>query len=152
MNRAEEPEGEEAAWSSSQAVITATPSPSSPLPMGDREATVVIRRLDPLSVLRVSLVFYFCVMLIFVFALAIVYWVLGLIGVLNSVSHFLSNLGLGSTRTGFQFSGGWIFLRIFLVGLVSVVIWSLVNVFLVFLYNLVADVVGGIRMTISEGR
>jgi hypothetical protein len=36
------------------------------------------------------------------------------------------------------------------VGLAGVVIWSLVTTLLALLYNLVADVVGGVRITIAE--
>jgi hypothetical protein len=130
----------------SPVVVTTPPAPSP----GTREARVVVRRLSPLSVLRVSLLFYLCLMLVVLCALSIVYWVLGLIGVLNSASHFLSNLGLGSARGGFRINGGWIFARALVVGLAGVVIWSLVTTLLALLYNLVADVVGGVRITIAE--
>ena len=33
-----------------------------------------------------------------------------------------------------------------------VVLWTLINVFIVFLYNLLSDVVGGIEVTLSERR
>ena len=38
------------------------------------------------------------------------------------------------------------------IGLVLVVLWTLINVFIVFLYNLLSDVVGGIEVTLSERR
>jgi hypothetical protein len=37
-------------------------------------------------------------------------------------------------------------------GAVMVVVWSLINVFVVFLYNLISDVIGGIEVTLSERR
>jgi hypothetical protein len=114
-----------------------------------RRTKVIVRRVEPLSVLKFSLLFYFCLMLIFVFALLILYWVLGLIGVLDSAEHLLSNLGFGS-KSGFTFNAAYIFERVFLAGVLGVVVWSLVNLFLALLYNLVADVVGGISVTLSE--
>src|SRR6266513_1118025 len=79
-----------------------------------RQTTVVIRRVHPLSVLKFSLLFYFCLMLVFLFAVLILYWVLGVIGVLDSLSHLISTLGFGDPKKGFEFHGYWIFSRLFL--------------------------------------
>ena len=117
-----------------------------------RKTTVVIRRLEPWSVLKFSLLFYFCLMLIFLFALVILYWILGVIGVLDSLSHLLSTAGFGNPKTGFHFHGYWIFSRLFLIGFAGTVVWSLVNLFVALLYNLVSDVVGGVQITLSERR
>jgi hypothetical protein len=116
-----------------------------------RRTRVVIRRVDPWSVFKFSLLFYFCLMLIFELALLILYLVLGWLGVLYSLSHALTQIGFGS-KSGFQFNGFWIFSRLFLVGVVGVLIWSLVNLFVAVLYNLVSDVVGGVQVTLAEKR
>jgi hypothetical protein len=118
---------------------------------GPRRTRVVVRRIEPLSVLKFSLLFYFCLMLIFVFALMILYWVLGLVGVIDSAQHLLSNLGFGSNG-GFKINAVWVFKRVFLIGVVGVLVWSFVNLFLALLYNLVSDVLGGVSVTLSERR
>src|SRR5438552_10166874 len=87
-----------------------------------RQATVVVRRVSPWSVLKFSLLFYFCLMLIFLFALIILYWVLGVIGVLDSVAHLFGEL---LANNSFRFNGYWIFSRVFLAGLAGVVVWLL---------------------------
>jgi type 1 glutamine amidotransferase len=51
-----------------------------------------------------------------------------------------------------QIHGGWLFSRGLSIGLALVVLWTLINVFIVFLYNLLSDVVGGIEVTLSERR
>ena len=117
---------------------------------GSRRAEVVLRRVNAWSVLRVSLLFYFCVMVILVFALSIVYWVLGIMGVLNSVSDLLTNILGESGSANYVINGQWLFFRALVVGVAWVVIWSLVNMLLALLYNLIADVVGGIRITLAE--
>jgi hypothetical protein len=117
-----------------------------------RRAQVVVRRVNPWSVLKFSLMFYFLLMLVFFFALVIVYWILGVIGVVDSLSHLLSTSGFGSPRTGFKIHGGWIFTRLFLIGIVGVVVWSLVNALVAVLYNLVSDVIGGVQVTLGERR
>jgi hypothetical protein len=116
-----------------------------------RQTKVVLSQVQPWSVFKFSLLFYFCLMLVFFFALLILYWVLSVIGVLDSLSNVLTTIGLGP-RTGFHFNGFYIFSRLFLLGLVGVVVWSLVNLFVALLFNLVADVVGGINITLSERR
>ena len=117
---------------------------------GSRRAEVVLRRVNAWSVLRVSLLFYFCVMVIMVFAFSIVYWVLGIMGVLNSVSDLLTNILGQSGGSNYLINGQWLFVRALVVGAAWVVIWSLVNMLLALLYNLIADVVGGIRITLAE--
>jgi hypothetical protein len=117
---------------------------------GSRRAEVVLRRVNAWSVLRISLLFYFCVMVILVFALSIVYWVLGIMGVLNSVSDLLTNVLGESGSSNYVINGQWLFFRALVIGAAWVVIWSLVNMLLALLYNLIADVVGGIRITLAE--
>lgn len=112
-----------------------------------RRVRVVVRRLEPWSVLKFSLLFYFCVMLIFLFALFLLYWVLSVTGVITS---FEKTLGSLMAVKRFQIDGVWVFSRLFAVGLLGVVLWSLVNLFVALLYNLVADVVGGVRVLFSE--
>jgi hypothetical protein len=108
----------------------------------------VVRRVNAWSVLRVSLLFYFCVMVIGVFALSIVYWILGIMGVLNSISDLLTSIF--ATNRSYVINGEWLFFRALVVGAAWVVIWSLVNMLLALLYNLIADVVGGISVTLAE--
>src|SRR5207249_4263932 len=100
--------------------LTARGAEPSALP---RQTTVVVRRVQAWSVLKFSLLFYFCLMLIFLFALLILYWVLGVIGVLDSLSHLTGELLANNT---FKFNGYWIFSRLFLIGVVGVVVWSMV--------------------------
>ena len=39
-----------------------------------------------------------------------------------------------------------------MIALGMVVLWTLINVFVALLYNLISDVVGGIEVTLSERR
>ncbi|HKI29021.1 MAG TPA: DUF3566 domain-containing protein [Actinomycetota bacterium] len=114
-----------------------------------RQARVVLRKVDPWSVLKISFVFYLCMMVVILGALMILYGILGAMGVLDTATEFLVNLGFGDD---FQIHGNWLFSRGLAIGLVLVVLWTLINVFIVFLYNLLSDVVGGIEVTLSERR
>jgi hypothetical protein len=114
-----------------------------------RQARVVVRKVGPWSVLKFSLIFYFCVMLVFLGALMILYGVLDAIGALDSVTRLIRDLFADQS---FSIHGGWLFTRGFAIGLAMVLLWSLINVFVAFLYNLISDLVGGIEITLSEKR
>ena len=119
-----------------------------------RRTRVVIRQIGPWSVLKFSLLFYFCVMLIVYFALAIIYLILSAAGAMDSLSRVLGYVfGNGTSTLGPQnvpINGGAVFTWLFIAGCVFVVVWSLVNVFVAFLYNLISDIVGGIEVTLAD--
>jgi hypothetical protein len=114
-----------------------------------RLARVVIRKVGPWSIFKLSVIFYFCIMLVVLGALTILYLVLGAIGALDSVTRLIRDL---FADQGFKIQGGWLFSRGFLIGLAMVLLWSLINVFVAFLYNLIADIVGGVEVTLAEKR
>ena len=119
-----------------------------------RRTRVVIREIGPWSVLKFSLIFYFCVMLILFFALVIIYLILSAAGAMNSLERVLGYVfGNGTSTYGPQkinIDGGVLFTYIFLAGCVLVVVWSLITVFIAFLYNLISDIVGGIEITLAD--
>jgi hypothetical protein len=119
-------------------------------PPAPRRTRVVIRKVGPWSVLKFSLLFYFCVMLVILLAVYILYWVMNALGTLDSLIRLLVEFSL--VEKGFTLNTGWIFSRLFLFGLALVVLWSLLNVFAIFLYNLISDVVGGVEVTLAERR
>jgi hypothetical protein len=84
--------------------------------------------------------------LIVVMLVLTMFWaVVNRIGLLDTVLSFLAELQLEV-----QINGGNIGRAALLIGLLNVVLWSGVNVFLAFLYNLVADLVGGLKVTLAE--
>ncbi len=114
-----------------------------------RQARVVVRKVGPWSVLKLSLLFYLCVMAVIMGAFIILYGILGAIGALDSVTRLIRDLFADQT---FEIHGDWLFTRGIAVGIAMVILWSLINVFVVFLYNLLADIVGGVEVTLSERR
>ena len=96
---------------------------------------------------RFSVLFYFCLMLVLLLAGTFLYFLLGLTGVLSSITRLVQEL---FADKGFVISGLWLFLRGFGLGLVSVVLWSVVNLLGAVLYNLIADIVGGIEVTLGD--
>jgi hypothetical protein len=119
-----------------------------------RRTRVVIRSVSPLSVLKLSLIFYFCVMLIVYFALLILFMILKAAGAIDAFGRVLGNLfAKGNSTLGpapVHINGGVVFTYLFIAGCVFTVAWALINVFLAFLYNLTSDIVGGIEVTLAQ--
>jgi hypothetical protein len=115
-----------------------------------RHARVVVRKVGPWSVLKISFLFYMCVMAVIMGALVILYGLLGAIGALGSLTSLIQDLFYPGLS--FQIDGNWLFTRGLAIGLGMVVVWTLINVFVAFLYNLLSDIVGGIEITLSERR
>ena len=114
---------------------------------GWRRARLVLRKIDPWSVLKFSLLFYFCLLLIMLLGSAIIFAILKAFGVIANIEKLVRDL---SSSPAYTVSGGTIFRWLFLFGLLWAVVASAVTVFLAFLYNLIADVVGGIEVSVAE--
>lgn len=113
--------------------------------IGQRQVTV--RRLDPWTVLKLSVVFY-AVLLLLLMLLVTLFWAF-----LNTVGAVETVLGFANeAQLNVRYDASEIARAIFLVGLLGVVSLSGVNVFFCFLYNLVADLTGGFRLTIDDER
>lgn len=76
---------------------------------------------------------------------AIVFGLLKAFGVVGRIEELLSTFFADVT-----ISGGAIFRWLFLFGLLGTIVSTIVTVFLAFLYNLIADVVGGIEISVSQ--
>ncbi len=114
-----------------------------------RRVRVVIRRVNPLSVLKFSLIFYFCLTLVVLVGLGILWAFLSAMGVIDRFATLMGEL-VGARE--FEVDAGYVFRLLGLIGLVSSALWAAVTVFIAFLYNLIADLVGGIEVTLAERR
>jgi Transmembrane domain of unknown function (DUF3566) len=111
----------------------------------DRRARLVLRRLDPWSVLKFSLLFYLCLMLVGLLAFAVIWFVLVNMGVFEEISKFAGNFNLNVA-----FPAGKVFRWYILLGLLGVVLWSIVTVLATLLFNLINDITGGIEVVLAE--
>jgi hypothetical protein len=114
-------------------------------------ANMQVRRFDPWSVLKVSLVLSVALFFVWMIAVAFLYLVLGGMGVwskLNSnVGDLLTNGGGGG---GELVSSGTIFGGAALIGLVNIVLMTAMATAAAFIYNLTTDLVGGIEVTLAD--
>lgn len=121
-------------------------------PKGPVRASMQIRRVDPWSTLKVSLVLSVALFFVWMIAVAFLYLVLGGMGVwskLNSnVGDLLTSAGGGSG--GELVSSGTIFGGAALIGLVNIVLLTAMATVGAFIYNLTTDLVGGVEVTLAD--
>jgi hypothetical protein len=118
---------------------------------GPVRASMQIRRIDPWSVLKVSLLLSVALFFVWMIAVAFLYLVLGGMGVwakLNSnVGDLLNNT---SGSSGELISTSTIFGGAVLIGLVNIVLLTATATIAAFVYNLTTDLIGGIEVTLAD--
>lgn len=118
---------------------------------GPVRASMQIRRIDPWSTLKVSLLLSVALFFVWMITVAFLYLVLGGMGVwskLNSnVGDLLNNTGGNS---GELVSSGTIFGGAVLIGLVNIVLLTAMATIGAFVYNLTTDLIGGIEVTLAD--
>jgi hypothetical protein len=128
-----------------------TPAPPSsrrrPKRIKARQVQRVITRVDPWSMLRVSLLFALSLWLIVVVAGVLLWRVAVSTGTIGNFENFLAQT-LG--EQSFTINGGQIFQGSIVVGLVFFVTGAVFAVVTSVLFNLIAGVVGGVRFTMVE--
>jgi len=119
---------------------------------GPVRASMQIRRVDPWSVLKVSLVLSVALFFVWMIAVAFLYLVLGGMGVWSKLNSNVGDLltSAGGSGGGELVSSGTIFGGATLVGLVNIVLLTAMATVGAFIYNLTTDVVGGVEVTLAD--
>lgn len=118
---------------------------------GPVRASMQIRRIDPWSTLKVSLLLSVALFFVWMITVAFLYLVLGGMGVwakLNSNVGDLLNNASGSSAE--LVSSRTIFGGAFLIGLVNIVLMTALATIGAFVYNLITDLIGGIEVTLAD--
>lgn len=118
---------------------------------GPVRASMQIRRIDPWSTLKVSLLLSVALFFVWMITVAFLYLVLGGMGVwakLNSNVGDLLNNASGSSAE--LVSSGTIFGGAFLIGLVNIVLMTALATIGAFVNNLITDLIGGIEVTLAD--
>jgi Transmembrane domain of unknown function (DUF3566) len=126
----------------------AKPPVATPAAPRERRARLVMRRLDPWSMLKFSLLFYFCLLLVGVLVFAVIWLVLNNMGVFAAASE-LAEKTFGSSWN-LEFKAATVFRWYIAIGLGGVVFWSIATVLLTLLFNLVNDITGGVEVVLAE--
>jgi transmembrane protein DUF3566 len=118
---------------------------------GPVRASMQIRRFDPWSVLKVSLVLSVALFFVWMIAIAFLYLVLGGMGVWTKLNSNVGDLLTSASGSGGELvSSGTIFGGAALIGLVNIVLLTAMATCGAFIYNLTTDLVGGIEVTLAD--
>jgi hypothetical protein len=134
------------------AVTTATVSP----PVVDlrapgrrprvRRVTRVVRHVDPWSVFKIGLIFSLVAYVSMLTSGVLLWRVADATGTIDNVERWFLQFGWET----FEFKGGEIFHNAWIIGMFGVVAMTGGLVLLATLFNLISDIVGGIRVTVLE--
>lgn len=115
---------------------------------GPRRAQLQVRHINPWTVLKFSCVLAVALFLVWLIVVGVLFGVLDAAGVISKINDTVTTInGPGSKApitTGLVFAGAAI------VGVVNVVLFIALSTIGSVVYNLCADLVGGVELTLSE--
>jgi hypothetical protein len=118
---------------------------------GPVRASMQIRRIDPWSTLKVSLMLSVSLFFVWMIAVAFLYLVLGGMGVWAKLNSNVGDLLNNTSGSGGELvSSGTIFGGAVLIGLVNIVLLTAMATIGAFIYNLATDLIGGIEVTLAD--
>jgi len=126
----------------------ATPSRRPPR-MRARKVHRLVRHIEPWSVLKISLIFFFCIWVILLTSAVLLWQVASSSGIIDNVESFIEEI-FALEEESFAFEAGQMFRAYAVGGLVMVVAATGFTVLLAVLFNLISDLTGGVRVTVVE--
>jgi hypothetical protein len=139
-----------------EAVRSARSTVSSAAARGPRRARLNLKRIDPWSVMKFSFAVSIVLFIVVVVATSVLYLALDTMGVWSSVNGNLQELVTasggteGSTTAAFRITAWGVIGTSMLIGAVNVVLFTALATLGAFIYNVCADLVGGIELTLAE--
>lgn len=132
--------------------VSVSSTPASGRPRGPVRASMQIRRIDPWSALKVSLLLNVALFFVWMIAVAFLYLVLGAMGVWSKLNSNVGDLlTTGSSGGGGDLvSAGSVFGGAALIGLVNIVLLTAMATIGTYIYNLSTDIVGGVEVTLAD--
>ena len=139
----------------SEAVRTARSTVSSAAARGPRRARLNLKRIDPWSVMKFSFAVSVVLFIVVVVATSVLYLALDAMGVWSEINKSLGDLvnasgGQSASTGGFRITAWGVIGTSMLVGAVNVVLFTALATLGAFIYNVCADLVGGIELTLAE--
>ena len=115
----------------------------------DTRNRLVVRRVNAVSVLKVSLIFYFGVLIVMLIAGTVLWNVAAALGVIDDLNKAIRSLfALSTFKLHPLVALGWSAL----IGGALCFLGVLVNVFAAIMYNLISDIVGGVQVTVAADK
>ncbi|HNP56450.1 MAG TPA: DUF3566 domain-containing protein [Gordonia sp. (in: high G+C Gram-positive bacteria)] len=113
-------------------------------------ASVQIRRIDPWSTLKISAVLAVIGFFIWMIAVAMLYLLLDGMGVWSQVNSSVSTLTTDGGGSSDAIGAGTVFGWAFLLGVIDAILLTALASVGAFIYNLCADFIGGVEVTLAD--
>jgi hypothetical protein len=136
-----------------EAVRAARSTVSSAASRGPRRARLNLKRIDPWSVMKFSFAVSLVLFIVVIVATSVLYLALDAMGVFDSVNGTLTDMLSATGGQGgstFKITAKGVILTSGLIGLVNVVLFTALATLAAFIYNVCADLVGGVELTLAE--
>lgn len=139
-----------------EAVRSARSTVTSAAARGPRRARLNLKRIDPWSVMKFSFAVSVVLFIVVVVATSVLYLALDAMGVWTEVNTSLKELVTATGSEGSSSSGGFqitawgVIGTSMLIGAVNVVLFTALATLGAFIYNVCADLVGGVELTLAE--
>ena len=136
--------------------VATAPRPSGARPKGRggapgrpaRRARLLVRHIDPWSTLKFSFVLAVAMFFVWLVAIGVLYGVLDGMGVFEQINGLYSEVAGNGTEQ--LFTPSLVLGTAALVGAVNIVLFTALATIGAFVYNICADLVGGIEVTLAE--
>ncbi|MFD3748456.1 DUF3566 domain-containing protein [Nocardia sp. NPDC058633] len=141
---------------SARAAAASTVSPAAPVAIAAAasgeplRATVQIRRIDPWSTLKITLVISVALFFVWMLAVGLLYIVLAGMGVWDNLDNSLGEMLNQEGSSSSLIDAGTVFGYAGVIGLINVVLFTALATVGVFIYNQCCDLVGGIQVTLAD--
>lgn len=112
-----------------------------------RKVRRVVRHIDPWSVLAFSVLFHLCVFASLLLASVLVWNAADAAGTIDNIESFIQELGDYQT---YEINGDAVFRAAMIIAGVMTLASSVMVVLLTVVFNLISDLIGGIRITVVE--
>ena len=136
-----------------EAVRAARKTVSSAVGRGPRRARLHLKRIDPWSVMKFAFAVSFVLFVVLIVATSVLYLALDAMDVFKSINEVLAELISSTGGTGentFRITAKGVIGSAALLGVVNVVLFTALATLGSFIYNVCADLVGGIELTLAE--
>jgi hypothetical protein len=117
-----------------------------------RRARLVIKHIDPWTVMKVSFVVSLVMLVVCVVAVAVIYGVLGRMGVWDQINTLVNEVAPTTTSTALRnpLTASRVITVAAVVGGINVVLITALSTLGAAIYNLISDLVGGVEVTLTD--
>lgn len=117
---------------------------------GPRKARLQLRHIDTWSALKISLVLSIVMFFVWMVAVGILYGVLSGLNVFDEINKLWGQLGSADGSSSDLVTPGLVFGGAALIGAINIVLFTALATISTYIYNLSADLVGGLEVTLTE--